>query len=966
MIWDSGASEVITSEPSDFVGGFTPPATPLRLRGVSSGTFVAGIGVVEYCLVADNGTILTLRMKAFYMPGSLPTGIRLIPPQRVIDIVGGGSFVLEGAHAVLNLPNKPQLTIPIDPYSNLPTCEGHRSSDVLAEGKSVHLCVTDASNQNLSTAQKLLITWHFRFGHLNFKAVQWILRSGVFGKSPLFRSASVCDPPKCAACEFGKARRRPTKSSTTTPVPERENALKADVLFPGQRVSLDHFECSAKGRLLTSKGKSSPDEMYRGGALFVDQASGYIFIQPQVTFSAIETIQAKLDFERMCLTSGVTVATYMSDNVTFSAEAFVKDILNRGQDAQYSGVGAHHHNGVAERSIQTISNMSRTMMLHAGIRWPDLVDSSLWPMAMEYATYIYNHTPNMESGQAPIDIFTRVTVPRQRLKDLHVWGCPTYVLDPKLQDGKKIPRWKPRSRRGVFLGLASKYASSVPLVLNPTTGHISSQFHVVFDDLFTTVLSQSESDDPPSEWDDLCISSRYQTYFDENDPVRLNDEWLSRDEIALRKHQDAQQRVIPPAPAPLPIELDLGPFSPRPVLESLVTLPIQPLRVEAPPILAPVPELQRELIPIEETAPTPADKKRSPVKLKPLQSLSVKPSPVTSSRPARAKRKPIRLHDYELSYGSLGEANSYFANLPSLLRDPTSQKGHQLDQLQILLSYCSLNNDLSDSIPLSAFIASKSDPDTLMYHEAMMAFDKADFCEAMEVEIKCLELQHTWNIVPRSEATKTVLPSTWTFKRKRYPDGRIRKYKARFCVRGDKQVIGVDVFDTYAPVVQWSSVRLCFILSTILGLASRQVDYTNAFVQAEVKTEMFVELPKGFDPPSDPDSILRLNKNLYGSRDAPLAWFETLQASLLKRGFVSSSIDPCLFIHKDMLVLCFVDDLIYVGPDVTKIDTMISNLGDEFKLTVEEDLSSFLGIQIDILSDNAMLLTQSGLTTRVL
>jgi hypothetical protein len=73
--------------------------------------------------------------------------------------------------------------------------------------------------------------------------------------------------------------------------------------------------------------------MYRGGALFVDQASGYIFIQPQVTFSAVETLQAKLDFERMCLTSGIAVATYMSANGTFSAEAFVKDILDRGQAA---------------------------------------------------------------------------------------------------------------------------------------------------------------------------------------------------------------------------------------------------------------------------------------------------------------------------------------------------------------------------------------------------------------------------------------------------------------------------------------------------------------------------------------------------------------------------------------------------------------------------------------------------------
>ena len=66
-----------------------------------------------------------------------------------------------------------------------------------------------------------------------------------------------------------------------------------------------------------------------------------------------------------------------------------------------------------------------------------------------------------------------------------------------------------------------------------------------------------------------------------------------------------------------------------------------------------------------------------------------------------------------------------------------------------------------------------------------------------------------------------------------------------------------------------------------------------------------------------------------------------------KRGFKPSTIDPCLFIHEDMLVLCFIDNLIYVGADVTKIDAMISNLGDEFQLTIEDDITSFLGIQID-------------------
>ena len=127
---------------------------------------------------------------------------------------------------------KPPLTIENNPISNLPCSVGTRSAAILSEGHQVNLCVTDADNQNLTTAQKLLLTWHFRFGHLNFKSVQWILRSGVFGKLSPIMSASKCPHPKCAACEFGKARRRPTKSTVTIAVPERVNALKTNVLFP--------------------------------------------------------------------------------------------------------------------------------------------------------------------------------------------------------------------------------------------------------------------------------------------------------------------------------------------------------------------------------------------------------------------------------------------------------------------------------------------------------------------------------------------------------------------------------------------------------------------------------------------------------------------------------------------------------------------------------------------------------------
>ena len=72
-----------------------------------------------------------------------------------------------------------------------------------------------------------------------------------------------------------------------------------------------------------------------------------------------------------------------------------------------------------------------------------------------------------------------------------------------------------------------------------------------------------------------------------------------------------------------------------------------------------------------------------------------------------------------------------------------------------------------------------------------------------------------------------VIPSTWTFKCKRYPDGSIRKLKGRFCVRGEKQIdcIDHDSNEIFSPVVKWNTVRLVLIMSIILGLETKQVDY---------------------------------------------------------------------------------------------------------------------------------------------
>ena len=88
-----------------------------------------------------------------------------------------------------------------------------------------------------------------------------------------------------------------------------------------------------------------------------------------------------------------------------------------------------------------------------------------------------------------------VEVKDETLSNFHVWGCPTYVLEPKLQKpGVKIPKWAPRIQRGVNMGFIKMHSTQVGLVINLLTGSISPQYHVVFDDMFPTVMSSTAVD----------------------------------------------------------------------------------------------------------------------------------------------------------------------------------------------------------------------------------------------------------------------------------------------------------------------------------------------------------------------------------------------------------------------------------------------------------------------------------------
>ena len=156
----------------------------------------------------------------------------------------------------------------------------------------------------------------------------------------------------CAACQIARAKRQNAGVVTNQPDPDACN-VTFDAKIPGDTCSLDQYVCHICGHLPGSRGRDKESHTYGGGTIFVDHVTGMIFNYHQVTFSAEETVEAKLAYERELENYGRNVKHYHGNNGIFKSHEFKESIAIRGQKITFSGVGAHHQNGQAENRYQS-------------------------------------------------------------------------------------------------------------------------------------------------------------------------------------------------------------------------------------------------------------------------------------------------------------------------------------------------------------------------------------------------------------------------------------------------------------------------------------------------------------------------------------------------------------------------------------------------------------------------------------
>jgi hypothetical protein len=743
-------------------------------------------------------------------------------------------------------------------------------------------------------------------GHISPRKIRLLAKQGILPKRLL-----NCRIPICTSCLFGKATRRPWRSK----VPGNPQGAAKTLTRPGECVSVDQMESPTPGLVAQMRGKPTKAR-YKVATVFIDHVSRLSYVHLQKTTSADETVEAKQAFERFASANGVKVLHYHADNGIFADNQFKAHVTSQGQTLTFCGVNAHFQNGLAERRIRELTDHARTMLIHAQKRWPSAITAALWPYALRQANELLNGTPNIQiQEKVPIAVFAKTDV-APNPKHWFSFGCPVYVLDNDLQAGKKIAKWSDRARIGVYLGQSPQHARTVSLVLSLQTGLVSPQFHVRMDSSFETLRTLYQDKPPLSLWQSKC-------HF-------------------IQGEAESGNRM-PPTIAPLPLRA--GPMGILPEqgqeggVQGSDPQGAQPQAAEEEAEVAPP---EGAILPVAEVPDDLGDP--APANEAPAAEPQGKqvPQGPTLRRSQRTRRPVQRL---------IAESATHVAY--EVLAVPTEDSP-------------------DEESPLLAYAAS-ADPDTMYLHEALKQPDRKQFLEAMVKEVEAQTANGNWKIVRKDEVPEdaAILPAVWAMKRKRKIATReVYKWKARLNIDGSKQVKGLNYWETYAPVASWPTIRLILIMSIVSGWYTKQIDYVLAYTQAEAETDnLYMKIPKGFeinDGNSD-EYVLKIQKNIYGQKQAGRVWNKHLVSRLQAVGFKQSMIDECVFYRGRSIYVLYTDDSILAGPDEAELDEIVEAIKSAgLDLTVEGDISDFLGVNIKKDSDGNVHLTQPHLIEQVL
>ncbi|GJS22974.1 retrovirus-related pol polyprotein from transposon TNT 1-94 [Tanacetum coccineum] len=581
------------------------------------------------------------------------------------------------------------------------------------------------------------------------------------------------------------------------------------------------------------------------------------------------------------------------------------EFVNHTLSEYYEKVGISHEtsvarspqqNGVVERRNRTLIEAARTMLIYAK------APLFLWAEAVATACYTQNRSIiRLRHGKTPYELL------HDKPPDLsffHVFGALCYPTN----DNENLGKLQPKADIGIFIGYAP--TKKAFRIYNRRTRRIIETIHVDFDELTAMASEQSSSGPALHEMTPATISS------------------------GLVPNHTPSTPPVPPSRTEWDILF-------QPMFDELLTPPPS-VDLQAPEVIAPV---------VEVIAPVPAVSTGSPSSTNVDQDA---PSP-SNSQTTPETQPPVIPNDVEednhdIEVAHMGNDPYFGVPIPEVPSDQSSSSDsiHTIVQPDHQIS--EHNSKWTKDHPLENIIGELARPVStrlqlheqalFCYYDAFLtavepktykdALTQSCWIEAMQEELNEFERLEVWELVPRPDKVM-VITLKWIYKVKLDELGGILKNKARLVARGYRQEEGIDFEESFALVARLEAIRIFLAFAAHMNMVVYQMDVKTAFLNGNLREEVYVSQPDGFVDPDNPNHVYKLKKALYGLKQAPRAWYDMLSSFLISQDFSKGSVDPTLFIRKEgkelLLVQVYVDDIIFAASTPELCDLFAKIIG---------------------------------------
>lgn len=248
--------------------------------------------------------------------------------------------------------------------------------------------------------------------------------------------------------------------------------------------------------------------------------------------------------------------------------------------------------------------------------------------------------------------------------------------------------------------------------------------------------------------------------------------------------------------------------------------------------------------------------------------------------------------------------------------------------------------------------------------EAMSGRDATKWKAAMDDEIKSHTENNTWSLTKLPRGRKAI-KSKWVFKIKSDDEGNVIRHKARLVAKGCAQKFGIDYTETFSPVVRYNSIRYLLAFAVQHDLHIHQMDAVTAFLQGDLEEDIYMEQPEEYQDGTD--KVCKLNRSIYGLKQAGRQWNLKLDNALKKFGLHKSQMDPCIYFSSDkgILIAIYVDDFLLFYRDESKLIEMKKYLNHSFKMKDMGPVTSCIGLNIRQ-RERSIEIDQSGYVEEIL